>query len=223
MRHLRFVGLDDEARDLLEAVEDAHPSRRDGWGGRRGEQVEAPVELALGHDLRDVALVPLKGVRDLREATAVLGEVRAEILERLLVRVHARLLRVRDEDDPIGAREDELARRAEINLPRHGEELEADVQISDARDTHRQEIEIERALRRRREGDQLAPMLRLGPFMDRLKSRRFAAQTRAVEDDLEDELARERVERRHREGQHTPNSVDANSEARRGNEMAGLC
>src|SRR5579862_9514452 len=40
-------------------------------------------------------------------------------------------------------------------------------------------------------------MLRLRALVNRLKSRRLAAQTRAVKHDLEDELSRERVERRH--------------------------
>ena len=73
-------------------------------------------------------------------------------------------------------------------------------------DAKREKVEVQRAVGGRRERHELAAMLRLGRCVNRLQRRGLAAEAGPVEDDLEDELSRERVERRHRGGQHTPRS-----------------
>ncbi len=65
------------------------------------------------------------------------------------------------------------------------------------RQAHREEVEVERPVDRRRQAHQLAAVLGLGRRVDVLQRGRLAAEPGPVIDDLEDELAGERVDRRH--------------------------
>ena len=74
------------------------------------------------------------------------------------------------------------------------------------RDAKGEEIEVERPVDGGREGDELAAVLGLRGRVDVLERGRLAAEAGPVIDDLEDELARERVDRRHARGTITPSS-----------------
>ena len=146
---------------------------------------------------REIALVPVERVRHLLERPIVLGEVGVEVVERLLVRLGAPVLRVGDEDDAVRAREHELPGRRVVDLAGHGEELEAHRHAADARDADGQEVEVERAVGRRRERHHLPAMLRFRGRVDVLERGGFTPKPRPVEHELEDELPRMRVHRRH--------------------------
>ena len=82
-------------------------------GGRRGERVEAPIELLGRDDVLEVALVPLERVRRSARgcARARRGCALRSSSDSWFASVRA-VLRVGDEDDAVGAGEHELARRA---------------------------------------------------------------------------------------------------------------
>ncbi len=120
-------------------------------------------------------------------------QVLDQVLEALLVRVEARALRVEHGDDAVRAGEHQLARGVVVDLPRHGEELQAHVHAAHVRDADREKVEVERAVDRRRQADQLAAVFGFAVACRYCRLVVFPAETRAVVDDLEDELASERV------------------------------
>ena len=87
--------VDEELKPTQQrALEDALSARSHRAERRRLVLIEAAIELLDWHELGEVALVPVERVRHLLEPAIVLGEVRVEIVERLLVRLHAPRLRV---------------------------------------------------------------------------------------------------------------------------------
>src|SRR5690606_4814775 len=103
-------------------------------------------------------------------------------------------LRIRYEDHAVRAREDELARGVEIHLPWHREQLQAHVVPAHVGRANGQEIEVEGAIDRRREGDDLPAGLRRRRLMDARQGGGLPAEPWPVVHELDQELAREWVD-----------------------------
>ena len=148
-------------------------------------------------DVRQVALVELQDQRDFVEVEADLGEVLAQVLEALDVRVEHRLLRVGDEDDAVDALEHELAGGVVEDLAGDGVELQAGLESADDADVDRQEVEEERAVGLRLEADHLAAALRRGLGVDVVEIGGLPAEARTVVNDLRGHLHRRVIEEDH--------------------------
>src|SRR5574341_1303503 len=186
-----------ELGDRLQRLEDPHAGRCDGLVLRNVPRVEQPVELVDGRDVRKVAFVVLDHVRDLVEVVALLGEVHSQVLDRLDVGLHPLDLRVRDEDDPVHALQDQLPARVVEHLAGDRVEVEARLEAADLAEREREEVEEERALRLGREGDHLALRVRVRLRVDVLQVGRLPAEAGAVIDDLAVDLARAVVDEAH--------------------------
>ena len=131
----------------------------------------------------------------MREAD--LGEVFAEVLEALEVRVEHRRLRVGDEDDAVDAFEDELARRVVEDLAGDRVELQARLESADDADVDRQQVEEERAVGLGLQAHHLAAALRRGLGVDVVEVGRLPTEARTVVNDLRRHLHRRVVEEDH--------------------------
>ena len=136
-------------------------------------------------------------VRDRLQVVALLFEVLVEVGQRLDVRFHARVLRVGDEHHAVDAFQDQLARGVVEDLAGNGVEVKARLEAAHGAEVEREEVEEERAVGFRGEGDQLSLRLRIGLVVDPLQVGRLAAQTGTVIDDLAVDLPRGVVDERH--------------------------
>ena len=184
-------------RHGLERVEDAVTRGRGRLERRLALEVQLAVELLGGHRRREVTLVELQDVGNGREVEPVLPEVLLEVLERLDVRVHARFLRVRHEDDAVDALEDELAARVVEDLTGDRVEVEACLEAAHGPEVEREEVEEQGPVRLRRERDELPLRGGIRAVVDVLQVRRLAAEAGAVIDDLAIDLAGCVVDERH--------------------------
>ena len=154
--------------------------------------------LVQTRDIRQVSLVRLIDDRDPVGIETVESKVRSKVLETLLVRCPHRLLRVRDEDDAVGATQHELAGGVVEDLSGYGVELDPHLLSADGAELHRHEVEEQRPVRLGRHRDHLAlvPDLRVG--IDVLEVRGLAAQPGTVVDELRGDLVRRLVDQYHR-------------------------
>src|SRR5512138_195056 len=187
----------DELGDGLQRLEDADAGGRDRLVLGDVPRVEQPAELLDGRDVGQVALVVLDDVGDPVEVVPLLGEVHAQVLDRLDVRLHALDLRVGDEDDPVHALQDQLPAGVVEDLAGDRVEVEARLEAADLAEREREEVEEERALGLRREGDHLALRVGIGLGVDVLEIRRLPAEAGTVIDDLAVDLARAVVDEAH--------------------------
>src|SRR5690606_41213683 len=126
---------------------------------------------------REVSLVVLNDRRNPLRIVPVLHQVLIEVLQRSDVRVHAIRLRVGDEDDAVHALQDEPPARVVVYLARDRIEMESRLEAANVAQVDGKEVEEERALRFRRQRDQLAPGLRVDLVVDVLEVRALATQT----------------------------------------------
>src|SRR5262249_35884086 len=196
----------------LQGVEHSPAGRRDGLEGRLPLDVQLAVHLVHRKGGRQVALVELKDVGDLRDVVAVLSQVLVEVPDRFGVRLHPRFLRVGDEDAPVHPAEDELARRVVENLARHGVEVEPDLEAADVAEVEGQEVEEKGPIGVGRERDEPPLGRGVGPVINVLEVRRFSAQSRPVVDDLAIDLADGVVDEGHEE-QSTVDSRQSTGES----------
>ncbi len=80
----------------------------------------------MDKNIRQIALVELKHVRNLVEVVAVFFQVRHQVVERFHVGIHALLLRVGDEDDAIDAAQNQFAAGVVENLSRDGVKMDSE-------------------------------------------------------------------------------------------------
>jgi hypothetical protein len=152
--------------------------------------IEQVAQLLERGGIGQIALVVLDDVRDLVQVVALLGEVHAQVLDRLHVGFHALDLAVADEDHPVDTLEDELARGVVEDLARDGVEVEAGLESADLAEAQRQEVEEEGPLGLGGERDHLPLRVLIGIRIDILQIRRLPAQTGPVIDDFAIDLAR---------------------------------
>src|SRR3954454_3481379 len=194
---LLFQFGENQLGDGFQRVENAGAVHRHGFERRLAFEVELAIQLVGGDRRRQVALVELQRVRNRLQLVALLLEVLLQVLQRLDVRFHARLLRVSDKDHAVDAFQDQLARGVVEDLARNGVEMEARFETANRAEVEREEVEEERAIRFRRERDQLAFRLRVRLVIDPLQVRGLAAETGTVIHDLAVDLARRVVDERH--------------------------
>jgi hypothetical protein len=95
-----------------------------------------------------------------------------------------------DEHDTVDALEDELAARVVEDLPGNRVEVEARLEPADLAERQRQEVEEQRALGLRREGDHLALRVGAGLCVDVVQVGGLPAQSRDRIDQLAVDLPR---------------------------------
>ena len=173
----RFSSVSTSLATAFSVSKTPTPVRRDGLEVGDVGRVEQLAQLFDRRDVRQVALVVLDDVGELVEVVALLGQVGAQVLERLDVGLHALDLRVGDEDHAVDALQDQLAAGVVEDLAGHRVEVEARLEAADLAERERQEVEEQRALGLRREGDHLALRLGVGLVVDVLEVRRLPAET----------------------------------------------
>jgi len=136
-----------------------------------------------------VALVQLEDIGDGPDVEAVFLEVRGQVRDGFDVGLHAGLLAVGHEYDPVTAAQDELPAGIVEDLARHGVEVEADLEALDGAHIEGEEVEEQCAVGLRGEADQLAPLVGVGLLEDPLDVRGLAAKAGTVVHDLAVDLA----------------------------------
>ena len=185
LRHL----LHEQVRDAAEGLEHALAGRSHRLEARHlAAFVQFGVELFDRVDVGKIALVVLDHPRDLVEAQAVLGQVRLQVGETLLVLLHLADFAVGNEDDGVRSLEHELAGGVVEHLARHRVEQEAGLEPHDLAEIERQQIEEERPVGLRLHADHLAAAGIGHRLVDGLEVRRLAAQARTVVDELRVDL-----------------------------------
>src|SRR4029450_9294329 len=143
------------ARDSVERVEDAltlDGRRLEEWDAR-GPAVKDELQIVHGRQVRQIALVVLKYIRNLVERRLVFAELQFQIAQALHVLAQAVELRVGDEHKAVSATEDQPPRGVVVDLARHRVELEAGLESAHGERRYRQEIEIDRPVVASRERD----------------------------------------------------------------------
>ena len=185
--------------DLLESLEDARAGEGHGLA-----VLETPfgVECVQHHldggDIGQIPLVELQDERQLVQVHADLGEVLAEVLQTLHVRLQHRHLGVGHEDDAVNALEHELAGGVVEDLSRDCVELQAGLEPADDADVDGQQVEEEGAVGLRFQTDHLPAAARGGLRVDVVQVGRLPAETRTVVNDLRGHLHGCVVEEDHR-------------------------
>src|SRR5215467_5588508 len=183
----------DHAGDGVEGVEHAVATHGHGLEVRdlTGPPVQHELHVFEGRDVREVALVVLHHVGHLVQVVVVLAEVFLEVAEALHVVAQPVPLRVGHEHEPIHPAQDELARHVVVDLPRHRIELELGGEPAHGGGGDGQEVEEERTIVARGEGNHV-PLAHDGEtLVDVLEVRGLPRHSRAVVHDLEvDDLLR---------------------------------
>jgi hypothetical protein len=125
----------------------------------------------------------------------MLFQVLLQVVERLVVGVHALLLRIGHEYHAVNAAQYELAAGVIEDLSGNGVEMEPRAEAANAAQIQWQEIEEQGAFGFRGQRDHLALLPLAGTLVDKLQIRGFAAQTGAVVDDLAIDLASGEVDK----------------------------
>ena len=188
-------------RDLGDELERLHDSFA--VDGRRlgiGIAFEAEDALQLFHRRHagDVALVVLDDDRRVVHVDLVLIHVIHQIGEALLVRVDHRRLGVGDEHDRVGALEHQLARLVVEDLAGDGIELDLEIEAPHFADVHGKEVEEERAVGLRGEGEHLPLRFGVELVEDDHQVRRLPTEAGTVIDDLRGHFARGVIEEIHK-------------------------
>ena len=187
-----------DLRDQLEGLHHAFTFDRGRLGVGIAFQPVRLLQLLDRQDAWDVALVELDDDRRVVRIDVVLFQIFQQVGETLARGVDHRRLRVRDEDDGVRAFQNELARLVVEDLPRHGVQLDLEVERADAPDVDRQQTEEERAIGLRGQRQHLPFLLRVELVEDDHEVGRFSAQTGTVVDDLGGHLAGGVIEKDHR-------------------------
>ena len=143
----------------------------------RGEQINR-------QNVREIAFVQLQHVRNLVEVVPVLSEIRHQVLEGLDVRVHALLLRVGHEHDPIHAAQNQFAAGIVENLSWNGVKVNASLESAHRPKIQREKIEEQRTLSLSGQRDHFALLLVRRLLINHLQIRRLAAEPGAIVHDL---------------------------------------
>src|SRR5665647_238656 len=136
----RVIGIGHDA--LLLRFEDLEP------------RVQRCLQFRERRRVREIALVVLNHERNRGEIVPVLEHVLVQVLHRFLVRFHSLDLRIGDEHDSVHALQNQLPARVVVYLAGDRVEMEARLESANRAEIHGEEIEEERALRLRGEGDQ---------------------------------------------------------------------
>jgi len=108
---------EDQLGDFPQRFEDALAGYGDGFRDRFSLDLKMLGQVFDSEDSGEVALVELQHVRDLAEIELVLFQVFAQVVQSFQVCVQSLFLRIRDEDDAIGAFQNQFAAGFVKNLP----------------------------------------------------------------------------------------------------------
>jgi hypothetical protein len=150
---------------------------------------------AIGTD--QIALVPLHHCGQFRGLLPEQTEIDLEVAHALFVVAQARKLAVDYEHHAIHVAQHHLTYLLMRGLTRHRAQVNAHVVFFVATDIDRQQVEEQGALRGAVERDQFAAPFGLGVLVDVFEVGGFSAQTRAVVDDLQSQLAAFVIDVRH--------------------------
>src|SRR4030095_10936546 len=129
--------------------------------------------------------------------TALLREIRVQVLQPLDVLLDLAPLAVRYEHDAVCPLQHELSGRGVVYLTRNRVELEARREARDRPEVERKEVEEERAVGLRRERDHRASPVARYLVVDVMQIARLPRPSGAVIDDLAGDLARGVVDEGH--------------------------
>ena len=166
-------------------LEDAVAPDRHRLQPRRAPPVERDGQLLDRRDLGQVPLVVLEDEGDRGRVELVRGQVAVHLLEAGHVLLEPVRRRVRDEHHRVRAARHQPPRGRVGRLPGHGHDLEADVEAVEADPAQGQEVEEDRAVLLRVDGDELAAVTALGRGVERLEVGRLPADRRPVVQDLQ--------------------------------------
>src|SRR5690242_16429880 len=166
-------GVDGDAQ----ALDHATATDGDGLEAGRAEGVEVLLQDGNGKDVGQIALVPLHYQGKFAGVAAHTLELIGKLAEVLDVLLELAGLRVRHEDDAVGALQDGDARLLVEHLAGNRVELEAHLEAVDAAEVEGQQIEVQRALGLGVNRDHVADVARIDGFMDEMQVGGFAAQT----------------------------------------------
>ena len=159
--------------------------------------VQAPVEGLGLQDLGQVPLVVLEDEGHLRRVEVVGEEVLGHLPVALEVLLPPVQRGVDDEDEGVGALEDQAPRRGVHRLAGDREDLETQVEAPEAGGLQGQQVEQDRAVLGGVDRDHLAPAPTVGALVENLEIGGLPAQRRAVVDHLDLDRAVPMVELDH--------------------------
>jgi len=175
---------EDLAGDLFESFEDAVAAKGDGFENGFVPAAQFFGQILDREDIRQIPLIELQNVGNLLKVVSVLLKVIHEVVEGLVVGVHALLLRVGDEDDAIDAAQDQLAAGVVEDLSGNGIKMDTGFEAANGAEIERQKVEEKGTIGLRGQRDHFALLLLGGLLVNVLEIGGLAAQARAVVDDF---------------------------------------
>src|SRR5271170_7458910 len=155
------------------------------------------LQLGDGENIGEVALVELQDVGDRGEVEIVIFQMFAQVIQRFEIRIEALFLRIGDEDDAIGAFQDQAAAGFVENLSGNGVEMETGAKAAHGAQIERKKIEEKSAIGFGGKRNHLSLLIRSGVLIDPLQVGGFAAKARAVVNKLAVNFASGKIYKRH--------------------------
>src|SRR5665213_1080469 len=154
-------------------------------------------ELFNRKDAGNIAFIELQDIRNGLEIEFVFLQVFAEVLQSFQVCVQALFLRIRHEDDSVGALQDQLAAGFIKNLTGNCIKMNSSFKAAHRAQVNRQKIEKQGAVRFRRKRNHLPFLRGTRMVIDPLKVGCLTAQTWTVVDQLAINFASRKIDKRH--------------------------
>src|SRR6266849_4522696 len=132
---------EDQLGDFAQRFEDALAGYRDGFRDRFAFDLQLLCQLCHGKNSREVALVELQHVGDGFEVELVFLQVLAQVVQSFQVRVQPLFLRIRHENNAIGAFQDQLAAGFVKDLSRHGVKMNSRLESAHSAEIDGKKIE----------------------------------------------------------------------------------
>ena len=168
----------------LEGLHHPHAARRDRGDGLAAPEVQRAVELGPRDQRIEVLLVVLEDEGHLLRDEAVGEEIDLHVLEGREVLPRHGAVAVRDEHHGVGAGQNHASGGVVLHLPGHGVELDLEVVAGDGSEAERQQVEEQRPVLRRVEGDQAVRPVGVGDPVDLLEVGGLPGLRRPVVDHL---------------------------------------
>src|SRR5208282_813561 len=150
-----------------------------------------------GEDVGQVALVELQDVRDRGEIQIMIFQVLAQVVERFEVGVEPLFLGIRDEDDAVGALQNQAPAGLIKNLAWNGVKMEARLKAAHGSEVERKKIEEKSAVGFGGERNHLSLLIRVGMLVHPLQVRSLPAKAGTVVDKFAVNFPRGKINKRH--------------------------
>ena len=188
---------EDELGQFFQRFEHAHALNGYAFEDRLTLFLKLFGQLRHGHGIRQVALVQLQDVGNRCKIQVVLFQVFLQVLHGLEIGIQPLFLRICDEDDTIGALQDELAAGFVEHLSGHSVEVEPGLEAANRAQVERKKIEEESAVGLGGQGNHFPFLVLAGVVVDPLQVGGLSAQTWTVVHQLAINFARGKIDERH--------------------------